>query len=61
MKSTIIQISSLLFFVFSVWNVNAQQYDCSGSAGQPYLVTAGSGLSIREMPNLKSIKVMAVP
>ncbi len=61
MKSTIIQISSLLFFVFNLFSADAQQYDCSGSAGQPYLVTAGSGLSMREIPNLKSIKVMAIP
>ena len=61
MKSIIIQFSSLVFILLTSLGVNAQQYDCSGTAGQSYLVTAGSGLSMREMPNLKSIKVMAVP
>lgn len=61
MKSILFQISSTILFLFLTLTTEAQQYDCAGSAGQSYLVTAGSGLSMREMPNLKSIKVMAVP
>ncbi|MEM9821507.1 MAG: SH3 domain-containing protein [Bacteroidota bacterium] len=61
MKSIILQINSLILCLLMTLNAQAQQYDCSGSAGQSYLVTAGSGLSMRAMPSLKSIKVMAVP
>ncbi|MEM8907334.1 MAG: SH3 domain-containing protein [Bacteroidota bacterium] len=61
MKSIIMQCTSLILFLLSSYALQAQQYDCSGGAGQTYLVTAESGLSLRESPNLKSIKIMAIP
>lgn len=39
----------------------AQQYTCSATAGVSYLVTATSGLSMRAEPDLRSVKIKAVP
>lgn len=39
----------------------AQQYTCSSTAGIAYMVTAASGLSMRAEPDLRSVKLKAVP
>lgn len=43
------------------WTTQAQQYTCSASAGIAYQVTANSGLSMRAEPDLRSVKIKAVP
>ena len=60
MKLSISLIVTTFFLLVGI-NVQAQQYDCSGTAGVPYLITANSGLSMRAEPNLKSNKIQAIP
>ena len=55
----VILIASILCFFQN--DIQAQQYDCEGEAGNLYVVNARSGLSLRDAPSLLSNKILAVP
>ncbi len=51
----------IALLIFGQLTVFGQQYTCSASAGISYLVTAASGLSMRAEPDLRAVKLKAVP
>jgi len=62
MNTMIGKIMMIVAMIFGLsLTIQAQQYTCSASAGIAYQVTANSGLSMRAEPDLRSVKIKAVP
>ena len=62
-KKTEIMRITLLLFVLSAFafNLKAQALDCGYETGEPYVVVAPSGLTLRAGPSTQSKKLLAMP